>query len=294
MAVKETSIPELELVARGKVRDIYDMGENLLIVTTDRMSAFDVVMAEPIDDKGKVLNLIAAFWFDKFKDLVPNHLISTNPDDLPANLRKHADMLRDRMMLVKKTKPLEIECIVRGYLSGSGWKDYGNTGKLCGIELPTGMVESAKFDEPIFTPSTKAELGQHDENISFEQAKEIVGADLAEQARDLSLKIYSQGRDYAAGKGIIIADTKFEFGVVDGELILIDEVMTPDSSRFWPADQYQPGRSQPSYDKQYLRDYLNTLTWDKTPPPPALPSEVIEMTRSKYVEALEKLTGIKL
>ena len=291
MIVKETNLPGLELRARGKVRDIYDLGDSLLIVTTDRMSAFDVVMNEPIPDKGKVLNAISAYWFDQFKDLIPNHLISLDPADVPGLDKGSAAQLEGRMMLVKKAQPLPVECIVRGYLVGSGYSDYKKTGKVCEIELPAGLPEAAKLEKPLFTPSTKAELGQHDENISLARMAEMVGKELAQKVEDISLKIYSRARDIAAEKGIIIADTKFEFGMLDGEMILIDEALTPDSSRFWPADQYRPGRSQPSFDKQFLRDWLSSLDWDKTPPPPTLPQEIIDKTRAKYVEAMERLTG---
>ncbi len=291
MIVKQTDLPGLNLKARGKVRDIYDLGDRLLIVTTDRMSAFDVIMDEPIPDKGKVLTAISAYWFEQVKDLVPNHLISLDPADVEGLDRGSAAQLEGRMMLVKKAEPLPAECIVRGYLVGSGYSDYLKTGKVCGIDLPAGLPEAAKLEQPLFTPSTKAELGEHDENISFAAMSQKVGADLAQKVKDLSLAIYSRARDLAAEKGIIIADTKFEFGLAGGELILIDEALTPDSSRFWPADQYRPGRSQPSFDKQFLRDYLSGLDWDKTPPPPELPQEIIDKTRAKYVEAMERLTG---
>ena len=284
----------------GKVRDIFDLGDALLLVASDRISAFDVIMPNGIPRKGEVLTQISHFWFEKFASLVPNHLLAKANDPLPKNLQPFADKLARRSMIVKKAKPLAIECIVRGYLSGSGWKEYKQSQTVCGIKLPTGLTESAELPEPIFTPSTKAEAG-HDENISFEQACEIAGNDLATQARDLSLKIYRAGRDYARQRGIIIADTKFEFGLVNGsgdsphgELILIDEVMTPDSSRFWPADQYAPGKGQPSFDKQFVRDYLETLDWNKTPPGPVLPPDVIAKTSAKYLEAYERLTGKKL
>jgi len=291
MAVRETNLQGVKLLGRGKVRDIYDLGRNLLIVATDRISAFDVVMAEPIPDKGRVLTAISLFWFDKLKDLVSNHLVSADVSDLPPELQTQADQLQGRFMLVRKAETLPIECIVRGYLSGTGWQDYQATGKVCGIGLPAGLKESDKLEEPLFTPSTKAELGQHDENISFEQVGRLIGPDLAEKVRAASLSVYSRARDLAAARGIIIADTKFEFGLVNERLTLIDEVLTPDSSRFWPADKYQPGRSQPSFDKQYLRDWLLTLDWDKTPPPPRLPQEIIDQTRARYLDALEKLTG---
>ena len=287
------AIAELPLIAKGKVRDIYDLGDSLLLVASDRISAFDVIMPNGIPRKGEVLTQISHFWFEKFAGLVPNHLLAKASDPLPKNLQPFAGQLARRSMIVKKARPLAIECIVRGYLSGSGWKEYKQSQTVCGIQLPAGLTESAELPEPIFTPSTKAEAG-HDENISFEQAQEIVGPELATQARDLSLKIYRAGRDYARQRGIIIADTKFEFGLSDGKLILIDEVMTPDSSRFWPADQYQAGRGQPSFDKQFVRDYLETLDWNKTPPGPVLPPEVVAKTSAKYLEAYERLTGKSL
>ena len=286
-----TDLPELKLVARGKVRDIYDLGETLLIVTTDRISAFDVIMNEGIPDKGYVLTQISTFWFRQMEDIIPNHIISTKVQDFPAECRQYADILEGRTMLVKKAKPLPVECIVRGYISGSGWKDYKSTGSICGIKLPAGLVESDKLEEPIFTPSTKAELGEHDENISFDKCVELVGAELAVKIRDVTIAIYKRARDIAAKKGIIIADTKFEYGIHNGELIIIDECMTPDSSRFWPMDSYQPGGTQPSFDKQYLRDYLETLDWGKAAPPPPLPDEIVRKTGEKYMEALVRLTG---
>jgi phosphoribosylaminoimidazole-succinocarboxamide synthase len=289
----QLDLPGIAKVKSGKVREIFDLGHAFLLVASDRISAFDVVMPNGIPRKGEVLTQISHFWFERFASLVPNHLLAKANDPLPSNLQPHADKLARRCMIVKKAKPLAIECIVRGYLSGSGWKEYKKSQTVCGIELPAGLTESAELPEPIFTPSTKAEAG-HDENISFEQAKQIVGAELATQARDLSLKIYKAGRDYARERGIIIADTKFEFGVFEGKLILIDEVLTPDSSRFWPADQYAPGKGQPSFDKQFVRDYLETLTWDKTPPGPALPADVVAKTSAKYVDAYERLTGKKL
>ena len=286
-----TDLPELKLVARGKVRDIYDLGETLLIVTTDRISAFDVIMNEGIPDKGYVLTQISTFWFRQMEDIIPNHIISTKVQDFPAECRQYAEILEGRTMLVKKAKPLPVECIVRGYISGSGWKDYKSTGSICGIKLPAGLVESDKLEKPIFTPSTKAELGEHDENISFDKCVELVGAELAVKIRDVTIAIYKRARDIAATKGIIIADTKFEYGIHNGELIIIDECMTPDSSRFWPQDSYQPGGTQPSFDKQYLRDYLETLDWGKTAPPPPLPDEIVRKTGEKYMEALVRLTG---
>lgn len=290
--VMQTDLPGLKLVTRGKVRDIYDLGEALLLVTSDRISAFDVIMDEPIPDKGFVLTAISTFWFRQMEDIVKNHIISTDVADFPAACQPYADVLKGRSMLVKKAQPLMAECIVRGYVSGSGWKDYQATGAICGIQLPAGLKESDRLPEPIFTPSTKAELGTHDENISFERMAEMCGRDLAEQARDYTLKIYTRARDLADQKGIIIADTKFEFGVYDGELIIIDECMTPDSSRFWLKSAYQPGGPQPSFDKQFLRDYLETLDWGKTAPAPVLPAEILEKTAEKYREALFRLTGI--
>jgi phosphoribosylaminoimidazole-succinocarboxamide synthase len=284
----------LDLVKRGKVRDIYAVDDKLLIVATDRMSAFDVVMDDPIPDKGKILTSISVFWFDQLASIVENHIISTNPAEYPDSCQKYREQLEGRSMLVKKARPLPVECIVRGYISGSGWQEYKSEGSICGIPLLEGLVESEKLPGPLFTPSTKAEKGIHDENISFERAMEILGKETAEKVRELSLKIYEFGRELAAQKGIIIADTKFEFGFENDHLILIDEVLTPDSSRFWPMDAYSPGGAQKSFDKQYLRDYLNSLDWPKEPPPPKLPPEVIEKTRDKYIEALEKLTGYGL
>ncbi|KAB0672109.1 phosphoribosylaminoimidazolesuccinocarboxamide synthase [Oryzomonas sagensis] len=291
--VLQTNFPTLNLIARGKVRDIYDLGDTLLLVTSDRISAFDVIMNEPIPDKGFVLTQISAFWFRQMEDIVKNHIISTDVADYPAACRPYADVLAGRSMLVKKAKPLPAECIVRGYVSGSGWKAYKDTGSICGIKLPAGLQESDRLPEPIFTPSTKAELGTHDENISFEKMAEICGRELAEQARDYTVRIYSRARDLAAQKGIIIADTKFEFGVYEGELIIIDECLTPDSSRFWPKDLYKPGGQQPSFDKQFLRDYLETLDWGKTAPAPPLPAEIVEKTAEKYREALFRIAGIR-
>ena len=288
-AILQTEFPELKLMARGKVRDIYDLDDALLLVATDRLSAFDVVLPDPIPDKGKVLNQISLFWFDTMKDLVPNHILARDVADFPQVCQPYADQLRHRSMLVKKSQPLAIECVVRGYISGSGWKSYQKDGTVCGIELPGGLAESQQLPEPIFTPSTKAEQGEHDENISFEEAAKIVGQAVAEKVRDLSLAIYNKGSELAAEKGIIIGDTKFEFGFLGDELILIDEVLTPDSSRFWPKATYQAGGSQQSFDKQFVRDYLNTLDWDKTAPGPNLPEDVITATREKYVEALRLL-----
>lgn len=292
--VMQTDFPGLNLITRGKVRDIYDLGETLLLVTSDRISAFDVIMNEPIPDKGFVLTQISAFWFRQMEDIVKNHIISTDVEDFPAACQPYAEVLKGRSMLVKKAKPLPVECIVRGYVSGSGWKDYKATGSISGIQLPAGLKESDRLAEPIFTPSTKAELGEHDETISFEKMVELCGRELAEKARDYTIKIYCRARDLADAKGIIIADTKFEFGVYGGELIIIDECMTPDSSRFWLKDQYQPGGAQPSFDKQFLRDYLETLDWGKTAPAPALPAHILEKTAEKYREALFRITGISV
>ena len=280
--------------SRGKVRDIYDAGENLLMVATDRISAFDFILPDEIPFKGEVLNRISAFWFDKFADIVPNHLVSIDPADFPEEFAEYRDYLAGRAMLVKKAQTIPIECIVRGYLTGSGKKTYDENGTVCGIQLPEGLTEASKLPEPLFTPSTKAEIGDHDENISFERCCEIVGEDIATQIRDLSLKIYKAAAEYAATRGIIIADTKFEFGTVDGRLILADEVLTPDSSRFWPGDAYEPGKSQSSFDKQYVRDWL-TAHWDKESgtKPPRLPEDVVRRTSEKYIEAYEKITGEK-
>ena len=285
-ALLELNIPELTKVKSGKVREVFDLGEHFLFVASDRISAFDVIMPNGIPRKGEVLTQISHFWFDKYADLVPNHRVA---DGLPENLSH----LASRSMVVKKAEPLEIECIVRGYIAGSGWKEYQRAGTVCGIQLPENLLESAELEQPLFTPSTKADEG-HDENISFEQAVEIEGREVAEKVRDLSLQIYTEAREYARERGIIIADTKFEFGKIDGELILIDEVLTPDSSRFWPLDEYEPGRGQHAYDKQFVRDYLETLDWDKTPPGPELPNEIVERTQARYLDAYEQLTGVVL
>jgi phosphoribosylaminoimidazole-succinocarboxamide synthase len=290
-AVIETDFAGLKLLKRGKVRDIYDLGEHLLMVATDRISAFDVVMPDPVPDKGKILTQISMYWFHEMSSIIPNHVVSSLVEDFPKECRPYADILRDRSMLVKKADPLDIECVVRGYISGSGWKSYLENGTVCGMQLPEGLKESEKLKIPLFTPSTKANVGEHDENIDFETAAGIVGKPLAEKVRDLSLSIYEQGADIAAEKGIIIADTKFEFGLVGDELVLIDEVLTPDSSRFWPKSSYAPGGAQKSFDKQYVRDYLQSLDWNKTPPGPRLPEEVIQNSRSKYLEALSLITG---
>ncbi|RLB28518.1 MAG: phosphoribosylaminoimidazolesuccinocarboxamide synthase [Deltaproteobacteria bacterium] len=289
--VRETHFPELKLANRGKVRDIYDLGDTLLIVTTDRMSAFDVVMDDPIPDKGKVLNKISLFWFEKTSSIIENHVITANPDEYPEVCWPYREYLEDRSMLVIKAKPLPVECVVRGYISGSGWREYQEKGSISGVALPDGLKESSKLPESIFTPSTKAEVGLHDENISIDEVVRLVGEDVPGAIKRISLEIYEFGMELAAGKGIIIADTKFEFGYKNGSLILIDEVLTPDSSRFWPMDEYEPGRAQRSFDKQFLRDYLDGLDWPKKPPPPKLPEEVINITRDKYLEALQRITG---
>ncbi len=291
--VMQTNFEGVKPPRRGKVRDIYDLGDKLLIVASDRISAFDVVLPEGIPGKGKVLNLISRYWFDRTKDIVPNHLISTDVDDYPEEFRKYRNVLEGRSMLVKKTRPLPVECIVRGYITGSGWKEYQKSKSVCGIPLPAGLVESSKLETPIFTPSTKAEEGAHDENITFERASELVGRVLAERVRDVSIALYSRARDIAEKKGIIIADTKFEFGIDEetGELVLIDEALTPDSSRFWPRDEYKPGGSQKSFDKQFVRDYLESLDWDKNPPAPSLPPDVVKKSSEKYHEALDRLTN---
>jgi phosphoribosylaminoimidazole-succinocarboxamide synthase len=278
--------------AQGKVRDIYDLGDKLLMVATDRISAFDYILEDEIPHKGAVLTQISLFWLEQLKDVIGNHLISADVVDLPEQFKPYADYLRGRFMLVKKAEMFPVECIVRGYLAGSGLKEYQKQGTVCGIQLPEGLVNSSKLPEPIFTPSTKAEIGDHDENISFERCAEILGEDAATQLRDLAIKVYSVARDHAAENGIIIADTKFEFGVIDGQIILADEVLTPDSSRFWPGDAYEPGRDQASFDKQYVRDWLNA-NWDRQGNPPHLPQEVIERTSQKYIAAYEKISGKK-
>ena len=290
--VSETNLETLNLIKRGKVRDIYDLGDCLLMVATDRLSAYDVIMPDPIPDKGKILTQLSIFWFNLFSDMVPNHLLEGDVSSFPSECQPYKDILADRSMLVKKVEPLPIECVVRGYISGSGWKSYQKNRTICGISLPAGLKESEKLPEPLFTPSTKEEVGQHDINISFEEAVNRVGRAVAEQVRDLSLSIYQRGVDVASKKGIIIADTKFEFGLDEyGSLVLMDEVLTPDSSRFWPADQYRPGVNPPSFDKQFVRDYLETLDWDKTAPGPELPQEIIDKTAAKYREAERRLTG---
>jgi phosphoribosylaminoimidazole-succinocarboxamide synthase len=291
--VLQLDLPGIKKLKSGKVREIFDLGDRFLFVASDRISAFDVIMPNGIPRKGEVLTQISYFWFAQTQSFQPNHLISKPGDPLPSNLQPFADKLADRSMLVKKANPLAIECVVRGYLAGSGWKEYEERQSVCGIKLAAGLKDSSELPQPLFTPATKAETG-HDENISFEEAARIVGADIAEHVRAASMKIYNFARDYARKRGIIIADTKFEFGELDGKLILIDEVLTPDSSRFWPADQYQPGKSQPSFDKQFVRDYLETLDWNKTPPGPMLPPDVVSRTTGKYLEAYERLTGKKL
>ena len=291
-SVWQTELPDLPEPKRGKVRDMYDLGDAYLMVATDRLSAFDVIMPDPISDKGKVLTQISLFWFDVMKDIVDNHVLTAKVDEFPVKCRQYADILEGRSILVKKVQPQPIECVVRGYISGSGWSSYKKAQSVCGISLPKGLKESEKLPQTLFTPSTKAELGEHDENISFDQTVKIVGQETAEKLRDLSLAIYQKGADLANEKGIIIADTKFEFGTMEnGEIILIDEVLTPDSSRFWPKDQYEPGRAQDSFDKQYVRDYLLEIKFNKQPPGPKLPQEVLDKTRDKYIQALKLLAG---
>lgn len=287
--VIRTDLPGVKLLKRGKVRDIYEFDDALLIIATDRVSAFDVVLPDPIPEKGIVLTQISLYWFEQMKDIIENHIIATHVKDFPSGLQKYRGILEGRSMLVKKANPLPVECIVRGYLSGSGWKEYKEKGTVCGIKLPSGLQESSKLEEPIFTPSTKAEKG-HDVNITFEEMIRIVGDDLAQKLRDISLRIYKKARDMAEKKGIIIADTKMEFGIYDGRLILIDELLTPDSSRFWSIKDYQPGRSQDSFDKQIVRDYLLSIKWDKKPPAPNLPTEIIVKTSERYKEILKILT----
>jgi len=289
-AVLSVDLPGITKLRSGKVREMFDLGDSLLMVASDRISAFDVIMPNGIPRKGEVLTQISHFWFDRLAGVVPNHRLSPADAPLPASLQPYAAQLDRRSMVVKKAKPLAIECVVRGYLAGSGWKEYRNNRTVCGIPLPEGLQESSELPQPIFTPATKAETG-HDENITFDQAAQIVGPGVAEKVRELSLKIYSSARAYARERGIIIADTKFEFGHLGDELILIDEVLTPDSSRFWPADTYRPGCGQPSFDKQFVRDYLETLDWNKQPPGPELPADIVEKTSAKYVEAFERLTG---
>jgi len=289
--ISQTEFKSLTLKGRGKVRDIYDLGDRLLIVATDRISAFDVVMPNPIPDKGRILTQLSKFWFDLTREIISNHVISTKVEEYPQECRAYQEDLRDRSMLVVKTEVLPVECVVRGYLAGSGWEEYQKTGEICGISIPKGLVESSKLEEPIFTPSTKAEQGLHDENISFKKMEEIVGKDLAQRLRAVTVAVYQKARDFAEHRGILIADTKMEFGIKDGKLILIDELLTPDSSRFWPKDGYRPGGSQKSFDKQFLRDYLLSIKWNKTPPAPELPEDIIKKTREKYLEAYKRLLG---
>jgi len=281
----------LNLLRHGKVRDIYDLGDALLMVATDRISAFDVVIPSPIPGKGRILTQMSRFWFEMMEGLIPNHLITADVERFPEACHPYIDIIRNRSMLVRKAEPLSVECIVRGYLSGSGWKSYLESGRLCGMRFPEGLQESDRFPEPMFTPSTKADIGAHDENISFEQVEEMLGNDLAVRLRNISMAIYERAVEFAEPRGIIIADTKFEFGLIDGELALIDEILTPDSSRFWPKDTYRPGGPQKSFDKQYVRDYLLSLDWNQRPPAPELPPEVVGNTRKKYEEALRRLTG---
>jgi phosphoribosylaminoimidazole-succinocarboxamide synthase len=288
--LRETNFTDIGALKRGKVRDIYDLGDSLLIVATDRLSAFDVVLPTGIEDKGKVLTKLSIFWFKQVEDIVKNHLLEVDVERFPEPLRKYSDMLRDRSMVVKKAKVIPVECVVRGYLSGSGWKDYKETGGICGIKLPEGLLESSRLGRPIFTPTTKAEAG-HDMSVSLQELVNIIGNSLANTLMELSIKVYEKACTVAEERGIIIADTKFEFGLLDGEIIIIDEILTPDSSRFWSKKTYKPGVAQDSYDKQVVRDYLNALDWDKTYPGPDLPLEIVEKTRARYIEILQILTG---
>jgi phosphoribosylaminoimidazole-succinocarboxamide synthase len=289
--VLQTKFPKLKFFKSGKVRDIYDLGEYFLIVSTDRLSAFDVIMAQGIPNKGKVLTKISEYWFNYTKNIIGNHLITTKVEEFPVECQEYADILEGRSMLVKKAEVVPMECIVRGYISGSGWQDYKSTGGISGMPIRKGMVESEKFDEPLFTPSTKAELGEHDENISFDKMASIVGTETAEKLKKSTIAIYKSISEFALTKGIILADTKMEFGFYDGELIVVDELLTPDSSRFWPLDKYEKGRPQESFDKQFIRDYLLSINFNKQPPPPVLPEGVITKTSEKYLEVLTKLTG---
>lgn len=293
MTIMQTNLPGMKLHARGKVRDIYDLGEHYLIVATDRLSAFDVVLPTPIPNKGKVLTQMSAFWFEHFKDFVPNHVVSTKVDEYPSALRAFRDQIEGRSMLVKKAKVFPVECVARGFLTGSGLKDYKQTGMVCGIALPAGLKDSDRLPEPIFTPATKAETG-HDENISETEAGRIIGDSNIQRLKELTLGVYSRAVDFASKRGIIICDTKFEFGVIDGTIHIVDEMLTPDSSRFWPADQYSPGKPQPSFDKQFVRDYLERIGWNKQPPAPELPQDIVLATSAKYAEALKILTGSDL
>jgi phosphoribosylaminoimidazole-succinocarboxamide synthase len=294
VVVKETNLSPLVLVGRGKVRDIYRVEDKLLIVSTDRLSAFDVILPDPIPDKGKVLNRLSLFWMARTHDIVPNHLITADVDEYPEECRKSSELLEGRSMLVRKAETFPVECVARGYIIGSGWKDYQSTGSLCGISMPPGLKQAEKLPEPIFTPSTKANIGDHDENISFDRAVNLVGAETARWLRDKTIELYLQGSRWAEERGIIIADTKFEFGLVDGVPTLVDEVLTPDSSRFWPMDEYRAGISPPSLDKQFVRDYLEGLAWNKKPPAPALPAEIISKTRANYLDIYRILTGSDL
>ena len=289
-AIIKTDLTGVKLHGRGKVRDIYDLGEHFLIVATDRLSAFDVVLPIPIPNKGKVLTQMSAFWFDRFKDVVPNHVVATDVGDYPKNLYPFRDQLEGRSMLVKKARVFPVECVARGFLTGSGLKDYVKTSSVCGISLPPGLRDSDRLPEPIFTPATKAKTG-HDENISEERAAKIIGQDVVRRLKELTLTLYGRGVEYALTRGIIVCDTKFEFGLIDGKITIVDEMLTPDSSRFWPADQYSPGKPQPSFDKQFVRDYLEKIGWNKQPPAPELPNDIVNATSGKYVEALRLLTG---
>jgi phosphoribosylaminoimidazole-succinocarboxamide synthase len=289
--IYDTDFPDLTLFKRGKVRDVYELQDKLLIVATDRVSAFDVIMADPIPGKGRILTEISISWFQAMEEVIPNHLISTRVEDYPPPCDRYAAELQGRSMLVQRTDPVPIECVARGYLAGSGWQEYQEGGKICGIKLPVGLVEASKLPEPIFTPATKEEAGDHDINISFDEMVKRIGKDLSERLREITLTIYERARRMAEAKGIIIADTKLEFGLLDGKVILIDELLTPDSSRFWPADEYKPGGAQHAFDKQFLRDYLLTLDWDKSPPPPPLPADIVAKTRERYKEALRRLWG---
>ena len=293
MPISKTDLPGVKLHGRGKVRDIYDLDEHFLIVATDRLSAFDVVLPTPIPNKGEVLTQMSAFWFDHFKNVVPNHVVSTEVNDYPKNLHQFRDQIEGRSMLVKKAKVFPVECVARGFLTGSGLKDYQKTGQVCGIPLPQGLKDSDRLPQAIFTPSTKAEKG-HDENISEEQAGKIIGQENIHRLKELTLMLYTRGVEYALTRGIIICDTKFEFGTIDGTISIVDEMLTPDSSRFWPADKYSPGKPQPSFDKQFVRDYLEKIGWNKQPPAPELPGDIVSATSAKYVEALRVLTGREL
>ncbi len=293
-ALFETNLSTVPLLHRGKVRDIYDLGDFLLIVATDRISAFDVVLPTPIPDKGKILTLMTLFWLDFLKDLIENHLVTADVEKYPEVLKPYKDLLKNRSMLVKKAKVLPVECIVRGYITGSAWKEYQERGEVCGIKLPEGLKECAKLPEPIFTPSTKAELGKHDINLTFEEMKKLIGEELSERVKENSLKLYSMASAYAEKRGIIIADTKFEFGLYEDRLILVDEVLTPDSSRFWPKEEYEPGKPQKSFDKQFIRDWLKNSGWKEGTPPPPIPEDIVFKTREKYLEALKRLTGKSL